>query len=443
MPPNPFRASVYRLLVQRLALVAIVVCILFAAIAYVAEQSRIQDVIVDLARIQVQRFNRQVFAIYDDPAGVDESALQQELNRFSAGSGEAELRDGHFVMARIYDESRDQLAQIADSTYPKLDVVEKRLDLAELPPLAKDSIRVVTVRLGGSPFVGVALPMLNSSDEVMGQLIGVFAVSAEAIARTRSDIFRTILYVIAIVLITAVAIFPIIGGLLGRLSALTFNLLDANLETMQALGSAIAKRDSDTDAHNFRVSVYAVALAEKIGLTGLQIQSLIKGALLHDVGKLGIRDNVLLKPGKLDTDEFEIMKTHVKHGMDITSRAKWLEDARDVVGGHHEKFDGAGYPKGLAGQDIPINARIFAIVDVFDALTSKRPYKDPLSFDVTMEILEDGRDTHFDPDILDAFTSIARDLYDEFGGQNDDGPRQRLDAISQRYFKSDINDIMS
>jgi HD-GYP domain-containing protein (c-di-GMP phosphodiesterase class II) len=129
--------------------------------------------------------------------------------------------------------------------------------------------------------------------------------------------------------------------------------------------------------------------------------------------------------------------------MDITARAKWLEDARDVVGGHHEKFDGGGYPKGLAGQDIPINARIFAIVDVFDALTSKRPYKDPLSFDVTMEILEDGRDTHFDPDILDAFTSIARDLYDEFGGQNDDGPRQRLDAISQRYFKSDINDIMS
>ena len=84
------------------------------------------------------------------------------------------------------------------------------------------------------------------------------------------------------------------------------------------------------------------------------------------------------------------MKTHVNHGMDITSRAKWLEDARDVVGSHHEKFDGAGYPAGLAGQDIPINARIFAIVDVFDALTSKRPYKDPFSFDKTIEILKNG-----------------------------------------------------
>jgi HD-GYP domain-containing protein (c-di-GMP phosphodiesterase class II) len=285
--------------------------------------------------------------------------------------------------------------------------------------------------------------MLNSSDEVMGQLVGVFAVSAEAIARTRSDIFRTILYVIAIVLITSVAIFPIIGGLLGRLSRLTFDLLDANLETMQILGSAIAKRDSDTDAHNFRVSVYSVALAEKIGMTGPQIQSLIKGALLHDVGKLGIRDNVLLKPGKLDTAEFEVMKTHVEHGLDITSRAKWLDDARDVVGGHHEKFDGAGYPRGLAGQDIPINARIFAIVDVFDALTSKRPYKDPFSFDETMAILENGRGTHFDPDLLDAFKAIARELYDEYDGQHDDKPRQKLATISQRYFKSDVKDLMA
>lgn len=443
MTPNPFRASVYRLLARRLALVAIIICIIFSAIAYVTEQNRIQDIIVDLARIQVQRFNKQVFPILDNSAEIDRAALQLQLSRFSAGSGEAELRDGHFVLARIYDQSRDELAQITDPTYPKLDVVKSRLDVAELSPLLKDDIRVVTVRLGGSPFVGVALPMLNSTGEVVGQLVGVFAVSAEAIARARGDIFRTILYVIAIVLVTAAAIFPVIGRLLGRLSGLTFNLLDANLETMQVLGSAIAKRDSDTDAHNFRVSVYAVALAEEVGLAAPEIQALIKGALLHDVGKLGIRDNILLKPGKLDTGEFEVMKTHVNHGMEITSRAKWLEDARDVVGSHHEKFDGAGYPAGLAGQDIPINARIFAIVDVFDALTSKRPYKDPFSFDKTIEILENGRNTHFDPDLLDAFNIIARDLYDEFGGQDGDKPRQRLESISRRYFKTDVADVMS
>ena len=194
--------------------------------------------------------------------------------------------------------------------------------------------------------------------------------------------------------------------------------------------------------HNYRVSVYSVALAEAIALPRTEIQSLIKGALLHDVGKLGIRDNVLLKPGKLDDNEFAVMKTHVEHGMDITSRASWLADAQDVVGGHHEKFDGAGYPHGLAGEDIPVNARIFAIADVFDALTSRRPYKDPLSFDATMQILEQGRGSHFDPGLLDAFSEIAADLYSEYGGHDDDRAKRQLESLSQKYFRSDIASLM-
>jgi len=149
-----------------------------------------------------------------------------------------------------------------------------------------------------------------------------------------------------------------------------------------------------------------------------------------------------LKPGKLDDDEFTVMKTHVEHGMDITARATWLDDARDVVGGHHEKFDGAGYPGGLAGENIPINARIFAIADVFDALTSRRPYKEPLSFDATMEILDKGRGSHFDPDLLDSFAAIAADLYAEYGGQDDDRAQRRLDSLSQQYFRTNIADLM-
>ena len=142
-------------------------------------------------------------------------------------------------------------------------------------PLSKDELRVVTVRLGGAPFVGMAPPMLNSADEVVGQTVGVFAVSADAVARIRGDILQTVFYVIAIVLITAAALYPIIGGLLGRFASTTLNLLEANRETMQVLGSAIAKRDSDTDAHNFRVSVYSVALAEAIGPPARQMAVLI------------------------------------------------------------------------------------------------------------------------------------------------------------------------
>jgi HD-GYP domain-containing protein (c-di-GMP phosphodiesterase class II) len=443
MEPNPFRSSIHKILAQRLALVALVICIIFSAIAFVGEQTRLQSVITDLARIQVERFNQNVRSNFDAAPDIDGGALQAELDRFSDASGETEIADGHFVVARIYDQRGQQLASLSDPAYPKLGMVERALDAADLTPLLKDEFRVVTVRLGGAPFVGVALPMINSSDQVAGQLIGVFAVSNAAIARIRGDVFRTILYVIAIVLVTAAVVYPIIGGLIGRLTGLTANLLNANLETMQVLGSAIAKRDSDTDAHNYRVSVYSVAIAEVVGLSVPEIQSLIKGALLHDVGKLGIRDNVLLKPGKLDAEEFEVMKTHVDHGLDITARAKWLEDAMEVVGGHHEKFGGTGYPQGLSGKSIPITARIFAIADVFDALTSKRPYKEPIGFDKTLEILEEGRNSHFDPELLDVFRPLAKELYDEYGGRDGDKPRHKLEEITQRYFMADITALLS
>jgi HD-GYP domain-containing protein (c-di-GMP phosphodiesterase class II) len=191
------------------------------------------------------------------------------------------------------------------------------------------------------------------------------------------------------------------------------------------------------------VSVYSVYLAEAINLPRDQIRSLIKGALLHDVGKIGIRDNILLKSGKLTDDEFTVMKTHVDHGMDLTDHASWLKDAQEVVGSHHEKFDGAGYPDGLKGEAIPLAARIFAITDVFDALTSRRPYKEALSYDASMQILDAGRGTHFDPSLLDSFNAIARNLYDTYSGLDGDKSKEQLDSMTEEYFKRDVADLLT
>lgn len=423
-------------------MVTLVVGAAFATIAYVTQQQRMQTTITEIALLQVGRFNQQAIEILDQQAGFDRVLIQEALESFSAASGRTRTRDGHFVLARIFDAAGEELAQIVDQEHANLEAVNARVDTATFVPLAADEHRAVTVDLNERTYIGVAVPMMNSDGVVVAQILGAYALSESALDRMRADIMRTVAYVIAIILVTALAIFPIIGNLLGRMSRLTVSLLDSNLETMQVLGGAIAKRDSDTDAHNYRVTVYSVALAEAVGLPREKIQSLIKGALLHDVGKLGIRDNVLLKPGKLDNDEFEVMKTHVEHGMDITARAGWLSDAQDVVGGHHEKFDGAGYPRGLAGGDIPVNARIFAIADVFDALTSRRPYKEPLSFDATMEILDRGRGSHFDPDLLDEFAKIAADLYAEFGGQDDARAQQRLESLNQQYFRGDIVDLL-
>ena len=266
--------------------------------------------------------------------------------------------------------------------------------------------------------------------------------SEQTVRKVDAGLIRAVAISVGIVALTTLLLYPTILQLLRRVTNISGRLLDANLEAIQLLGSAIAKRDSDTDVHNYRVTLYAVRLAEKLGESPDRIRSLIKGAFLHDVGKLGIRDKILLKPGRLDEDEFEEMKTHVKHGLDIVSRSDWLREAEEVVGYHHQKFDGGGYYGDAAGKDIPLNARIFAIVDVFDALTSKRPYKEPLGFEKTLEILEEGSGSHFDPDVLAVFKQIARALYDEFGQGDDEYARAALETVIDGYFRQETALLM-
>lgn len=128
------------------------------------------------------------------------------------------------------------------------------------------------------------------------------------------------------------------------------------------------------------------------------------------------------------------MQIHVRHGLDIIGGSAWLADAAQVVGGHHERFDGGGYPEGLAAEAIPLTARIFAVVDVFDALTSKRPYKEPLTYEATMALLRQGRGSHFDPAVFDAFATIAQHLYHTYVGRDDQGLRDELQAVVARVF---------
>ena len=235
-------------------------------------------------------------------------------------------------------------------------------------------------------------------------------------------------------------LYPVILRLTRRITEFSVQLLEANLETLETLGSAIAQRDSDTNAHNYRVSIYAVRIGEALGLPDQTIRSLIKGSFLHDVGKIGIPDEILLKPGKLDEKEFEIMKTHVEKGHEIIKRSKWLSDALEVVQSHHEKMTGKGYPERLAGGGIPITARIFTIADVFDALTSKRPYKDAWPFEEAMKIMNEGRGTDFDPLLLDAFSGIAKPLYDKFGGKEEIF-RDELVEIITKYFHEGMDSL--
>ena len=281
----------------------------------------------------------------------------------------------------------------------------------------------------------MVIPLPGANGTVIGWFEGVYRLSPETLAAIQADIVQIIALVAGAVLLTAGVLYPLMNALQGHIVDTARDLLRSNIDTLKVLGSAIAKRDSDTHAHNFRVTVYAVRIAEALGLEDEAIRSLIKGSFLHDVGKIAVPDAILLKPGKLDETEFAAMKTHVVHGLDIIAASNWLVDAADVVGSHHEKVDGSGYPQGLAKDAVPLAARIFAVADVFDALTSERPYKKPMSPEKTMEILEDGRGRHFDEAVLDAFASLMPLIYDDVARRSDAEVEALTESLLGRYFR--------
>lgn len=250
-----------------------------------------------------------------------------------------------------------------------------------------------------------------------------------------SEIVQIVAGFATAIIAISLLLFPVITGVTGKLGRLVFSLFHSNMETLEFMGNMIARREDESDAHNYRVTLYAVRLAEVVGLEGRQIQGLIKGAFLHDVGKLGLRDTILLKPDRLDSHEIQAMKDHTKYGMKLVTRSQWLDDANQVVAYHHERFDGTGYFAGLRGEEIPLVARIFTIANVFEALTTRRPYKDPLPLDKALEILDQDKGTHFDPDLVDTFSSIIPDLYNDCHRQDEDSLKQVLSSIKERYFR--------
>jgi putative two-component system response regulator len=203
--------------------------------------------------------------------------------------------------------------------------------------------------------------------------------------------------------------------------------------TIVAMASLAETRSNETGRHLRRTQHYVRALAKKlqqhpkfgVHLDDKTIEILYKSAPLHDIGKVGIPDAILLKPGKLTAAEFEVMKTHTTLGRDAIAAAEsqidapntFLQSAREIAHYHQEKWDGSGYPEGLAGEAIPVSARLMAVADFYDALISPRVYKAPYSHEQTVDLIRDLRGTHFDPDMVDAFLAIQ----DEFN------------AIAQRY----------
>jgi putative nucleotidyltransferase with HDIG domain len=182
-------------------------------------------------------------------------------------------------------------------------------------------------------------------------------------------------------------------------------------DTLQALGAAIDLRDDETAGHSRRVCRYSLEIARAMGWSGKQLESLARGAYLHDIGKLGIPDGILLKPGPLTEGERKFMQQHVQIGFDVVKDIPFLADAAEIILMHHERYGGGGYPRGLKGEEILPGARIFAVADTLDAITSDRPYRRATSFESALDTIRRLSGSQFDPKVVNVFLNIREDIW--------------------------------
>ena len=409
---------------QRIGAVSVILaCIASPASWFVAREGE-EDVIVSLAIEESGRLLR------------DRNALDlHQADTARAASAARSIAGGLFDIAEIYDRDGHKLAEAMTR---EGEAVEQHLPKHGSPGYTDASYE--SLELPGNHWVlRVFVPLRGSASGASGPVTGYFEGVRVVPAWQREHIFSSSLTVALMVclasLLCGAAVYPVVVHLSSDNERKAREVLDSHISMMEALGRAIAKRDSDTGAHNYRVAWISAGIAERMGLKGADMQALIAGSFLHDVGKIGIPDGILLKPGKLDDVEFGIMRTHVAQGEQIVTGMGWLDGANEVVAAHHEKWNGSGYPRQLAGAAIPLAARIFAVADVFDALCSKRPYKEPMGFDAAMAILEKDTGSHFDPSVMAVFKPMALEIFNRLANSAESDTRQLLEDRVRKHFE--------
>jgi putative nucleotidyltransferase with HDIG domain len=242
-------------------------------------------------------------------------------------------------------------------------------------------------------------------------LLSIGSIALVYFLETRNIVVLTAKYSDKSQLEVLFVLFPAVGFLLWAVvdnwEKIASNLRDAYDLTLSGWGQALEYRDHETQGHSQRVVEVTVALAKQLGISGRKLDNIRRGALLHDIGKMAVPDSILLKRGSLNDAEWETVKKHPIYALNMLKEIPYLKEAIDIPYSHHEKWDGSGYPQGLKQDEIPFAARIFAVVDVWDALTSERPYRHAWPEEMVWELIEEQTGKQFDPRVVKAFVEMA------------------------------------
>ena len=414
---NPFN----RRTAVRIAAVSTLLAALASPIAWFVAQENAEENTVSLAMEESRRL-----LVFFDALALDDSVAKAH-----AVEAVRTIVGGLFDIAEIYDRNGEMLSVAMTAQGEAVEAKVPNHGRPDYSAASYESLKLPDGRWVMRVFVPLKT---EAAGRINGYFEGVRVVPDWQREQITANALSAALMVVLASLLCGAAIYPVVVHLSADNERKAREVLDSHISMMDALGRAIAKRDSDTGTHNYRVAWIAARIGERMGLRGHEMQSLIAGSFLHDVGKIGVSDTILLKPGKLDDAEFAIMRTHVSLGEEIVSGMGWLDGAHAIVAGHHEKWNGSGYPRHVAGEDIPLSARIFAVADVFDALCSKRPYKQAMDFDTVMAILDKDSGSHFDPSVLAIFQPMAREIFDCLAGCDEEQARLLLQGRVRFHF---------
>jgi putative nucleotidyltransferase with HDIG domain len=437
------KTFIYKTLIKRLAISTLLIASLFAFASFYHSKEMINRAVRQLSKVQISFIKSRVQEAIAARGGDLETALAFAVNFPPVKA--LQIREGEFVYLMLHDERREHVAVYQHEGVRNDNAVQRHI-ITEIAKHSGDAYRGPEynwLKIDGRTYLEIHESLLKENDGSAIYLRALFVLSDLTVESIRAFTIRNTLSILAAIIATAMLLYPVVTILFNRITQFSFDLLTAHLQTMEALGETISKRDSDTSLHNYRVTILTVSIALQINIAHDKMKSLIKGAFLHDIGKIGVRDNILLSHERYNEKERQIMQEHVPLGLDIINRSSWLKDAAAIVGNHHEKYDGSGYPGGLKGTDIPLEARIFTIADVFDALTSKRSYKEPYSYEEAMAYMHEGRGVHFDPIILDAFIQISRQLYYTYATLDDNTLKNKFKEITDLYFHQDIEAMIN
>lgn len=414
-----------RKLLRSFLLVAVAISLVISIIAMLVELEYIDESISNQAAREGQSLYRAVsLSLGRGDVDADKVMLEYVKQQYTVGLN-------YFILAELYSMTGEEVG--------KAELSDEYTQLGEISSHGNSFLQgsekwYRKFWQGGALYFQTITPVYDGNNRPAGYFEGVYRISHRNLIAIFVRLGISFSGTVITVVLAIMLLFPVITRQQRQLRQKNKMLQVANMQILNVLGNAIAKRDNDTSEHNYRVTLYAIFLARLTSVSTAEMRGVIKGALLHDVGKIAIPDQILLKPGRLSESEFEIMKTHVTHGKDIVKGTPWLEDAAAIVFAHHEKYDGSGYPSGSRGENIPLSARIFAIVDVFDALTSRRPYKEPFSVEKTLEIMSASRGTHFDPALYDKFSVHARAWYNDIAEHSVTVLEQRMKEAFTHYF---------